>query len=85
MIKPTEKINRAILSLNGNHDWEVIKQWLDDSYVSMATDHIMDMVSNEARYRILQGQAFHRPKLRGLDMLLHIVWAVSYPEHLAGL
>lgn len=64
MIKPTEKINRSILSLNGNHDWEVIKQWLDDSYVAMATDHIMDMVSNETRYRILQGQAFELLRLR---------------------
>jgi len=57
MIRPNERINRAILGLEGNPNWEAIKKWLDESYLKLSTDHIHDMLSNEAKYRVIQGQA----------------------------
>lgn len=56
MIRPTEKINRAILALDGNPNWEEIKKWFNDSYLKLSIDHIQDMISSEAKYRVLQGQ-----------------------------
>lgn len=56
MIRPSEKINRAILDLDGNPHWEEIKKWFNDSYLKLSIDHIQDTVSTDAKHRVLQGQ-----------------------------
>lgn len=58
MFRATDRINRAILALNGNPNWEEIKDWLNKSYAEEAHSHIRDMVSEDTKYRINQGMIF---------------------------
>lgn len=55
MFRATERVNRAILALNGNPNWEEIKEWLNTSYAGEATAHIRDTISDDSKYRISQG------------------------------
>jgi len=56
MIDPTEKINRAIVNLDGNQNWEEIKKWILDSFAKEAIEGIADLKSQDYQHRIRQGQ-----------------------------
>lgn len=56
MIRPSERVNQSIIALYGNPNWEEFVKWLEDSFTKESADHINDMVSNEAKYRVQQGQ-----------------------------
>lgn len=58
MFRATEKVNRAIIALNGNPYWEDIKEWLHTSYGEEAHNHIKDMSSSDSKYRLNQGMVF---------------------------
>lgn len=58
MFRATDRINRAIVALNGDPNWEAIKEWLRTSYANEAHRHVSDMMSDEGKYRFNQGAAF---------------------------
>jgi len=57
MIRPDERVNRAITNLQGNQNWEVIKKWIEDSFVAQAVHNALDMVSDERKDLINKGKA----------------------------
>jgi hypothetical protein len=55
MLRPTDRVNKAISSLQGNPNWDEFRTWLELSYAKEATDHVRDTVSPDSKYRIGQG------------------------------
>lgn len=57
MIKPDERINRAITNLQGNQNWEIVRKWIEDSFIAQATQNATDIVSDERKDTINKGKA----------------------------
>lgn len=57
MLKPSEQVNMAIISLDGNANFEDIKKWLTDSFKRESSELILDENSPDHQHRIKQGMS----------------------------
>ncbi|RPI55368.1 MAG: hypothetical protein EHM49_02020 [Deltaproteobacteria bacterium] len=64
MIRPDERVNKSIVALTGNGNWEIVKKWIEDSFWAQAADHALDVVSDERKDLIKKGQALELSLLK---------------------
>lgn len=57
MVRPSERVNRAIISLEQNTDWMIVREWIDQCFQYLSESNTLDRVSDEKGHRINQGRA----------------------------
>ncbi len=63
MIKPTEKELRAIVNLEGNPNFAIIKDWVNQSMVKQAFE--LPRIENDTACRMAQGRVQELQLLKG--------------------
>lgn len=64
MIKPDDRVLKAIVALTGNPHWDIVKKWIEDSFWAQAADHAIDVVSDERKDLIKKGQTLELSQLK---------------------
>jgi hypothetical protein len=67
MKKPDEKILKAINSLRGNPDWEMIRQWAKDSLDEIFSEYTVQYRPDQNWFPFNSGRAFELK-----DLLTHL-------------
>jgi hypothetical protein len=64
MIRPDDKVNKAIVALTGNGHWEIVKKWIEDSFWAQAAEHAIDVVSDDRKDLINKGRTYELSLLK---------------------
>lgn len=85
MLKPNESVLRALVALDGDQNFGVVKEWIDESYKQMAALVVMDAISPDSKYRVNQGKALNCYEIkRTIQEARAKLKAATAPENKGG-